>query len=163
MFRKLPVLGFALVTAISGTALAHDARGPHAHGPGVHDPSVHGHGGPARHDGYRGRGAGVVAVDLRYSDLNRDGWVTMREALDSARSVFHRQDRDNNRVLSRREVGYGGVDRGDRNNDGRVSLPEYQRAVRAFFQRLDTNRDGVLARHEIAYGPRGSRSAGWRR
>jgi len=156
MIGKLPVLGFALVTAISGQALAHDSHGPRDH----------------RHGGYQGgapsgyqrgyEGNGRVDVDLRHADFNRDGWVTMQEALDSGRQVFRRNDRDNNRVLSRREAGRGGFRYDDRNNDGRVSMREYQRTVRAQFARLDSNRDGYLARHELGYGrPGPSRAAGW--
>ena len=158
MIGKLPVLGFAIVTAISGTALAHDQHGQH----GSHRHQGGYHPGGGYQGGQRSYGRGLEEVDLRYADLNRDGLVTMNEALDSGRQLFRRQDRDNNRVLSRREVGRGGFDRGDRNDDGRVSMREYQRAVRAQFARLDTNRDGYLARHELGYGRRwGSRSAGW--
>jgi hypothetical protein len=174
MIGKLSVLGFSLVTALSGSALAHEphdtSRGPsrgHS-GPGGH----HGRPGPAN---YGGGGYGPAApavnhvdyssrieVDLRYADLNRDGWVTMEEALDSGRQVFRRNDRNNDRVLSRWETGGTRVGRGDRNQDGRVTVHEYQRNVRARFASLDTNRDGFLARYELGLEPqRGSRSAGW--
>jgi hypothetical protein len=106
--------------------------------------------------------SGRAQVDLRYADLNRDGWVTMAEAIDSGRHVFRQSDRDNDRVLTRYELGRPGVRRDDRNNDGRVTMNEYQRAVRARFASLDTNRDGVLARYELGLEPRrGTRSAGW--
>ena len=147
MIGKLPVLGFSLVTAMSSQALAHEPHGSWQH----------------RHDGYA---PAVAQVDLRYADLNRDGVVTMREALDSGRQVFRRQDRDHNRMLNRHEAGGAGFRYDDRNNDGRVSIREYQRAVRAQFMSLDRNRDGYLARYELGtggygYGPRASRSAGW--
>jgi hypothetical protein len=170
MIGKLSVLGFTLVTALSGSALAHEpydtSRGPsHGH-PG---PGGHGRPGPANYGGgYRPAPPAVthasrVEVDLRYADLNRDGWVTMQEALDSSRQVFRRNDRNNDRVLSRWEAGGTRVVRhGDRNQDGRVTMNEYQRNVRARFASLDTNRDGFLARHELGLEPqRGSRSAGW--
>lgn len=168
MIGKLSVLGFSLVTALSGSALAHEpyetSRGPsHRHaGPG---PAGYGRPGPA---GYGAPGysnvdySSRVQVDLRYADLNRDGWVTMQEALDSGRQVFRRTDRNNDRVLSRWEMGGPQARRGDRNQDGRVTMHEYQRNVRARFASLDTNRDGYLARHELGLEPqRGSRSAGW--
>jgi hypothetical protein len=160
MIGKLPVLGFALVTALSGSALAHEDCD-----------SRHGHTGPAGYGGYAPAAAppvhhveysGRAEVDLRHADLNRDGWVTLSEALDSGRQVFWRIDRDNDRVLSRYELGHPGARRGDRNRDGRVTLREYQRSVRARFSSLDDNRDGVLARYELGLEPRrGTRSAGW--
>src|SRR5262245_53888073 len=101
MIGKLPVLGFSLVTAVSSQALAHEPHG-----------SWQQH----RHDGYA---PAVAQVDLRYSDLNRDGVVTMQEALESGRQVFRRQDRDNNWVLTRHEAGGPGFRSDDRNNDGR--------------------------------------------
>jgi hypothetical protein len=171
MIGKLSVLGFSLVTALSGSALAHEPyeapRGPsHGHsGPGGHygrpGPANYGGGGygPAAPAGYS---TSRVEVDLRYADLNRDGWVTMEEALDSGRQVFRRNDRNNDRVLSRWETGGPQVRRGDRDQDGRVTMREYQRNVRARFASLDTNRDGFLARYELGLEPqRGSRSAGW--
>jgi EF hand domain-containing protein len=175
MIGKLSVLGFSLVTALSGSALAHDPHDTsHGHGhagPGGYGPAGHGRQGPASYGGGGYRPAGPephvgyssrIEVDLRYADLNRDGWVTMQEALDSGRQVFRRNDRNNDLVLSRWETGDGRVRRGDRNNDGRVTMHEYQRNVRARFASLDTNRDGFLARYELGLEPqRGSRSAGW--
>jgi hypothetical protein len=147
MIVKLPLLGFALVTAVSSQALAHES-----------------HGSRHRPTGYDARTPAPVAVDLRYADLNRDGWVTMQEALDTGRQVFRRRDRDNDRVLDRREADRAGFRREDRNYDGRVSMREYQRAVRAHFARLDTNRDGYLGRYELGYTrARAPRPAGWHR
>jgi hypothetical protein len=152
MIGKLSVLGFSLVTAMASTALAHDQHGSGRdhHGRGDHR---------AEHRGdYR---AAAAEVDLRHADLNRDGYVTMNEALDSGRQVFRRQDRNNDWTLTRHEVGRPAL-RHDRNNDGRVSMREYQRRVRAQFARMDTNRDGYLGRRELGDGPpRGARSAGW--
>jgi len=143
MIGKLPVLGFALVTAVSSQALAHESHGSWQHRQGRHAPAV-------------------AEVDLRYADHDRDGRVTMQEALSSGRQVFRRQDRDNNQVITRREAAGAGFNRDDRNNDGRVSMREYQRSVRAEFARRDTNRDGILARYELGQGrPGASRAAGW--
>ena len=148
MIGKLSVLGFSLITAIASPALAHDQ---HQSGRDRHGRSDH------RGD-YR---AASTDVDLRYSDLNRDGRVTMQEALDSGRQVFRRQDRNNDWTLTRHEVGRPAL-RHDRNNDGRVSMREYQRRVRAQFARMDINRDGYLGRRELGYqGPRDTRPAGW--
>jgi hypothetical protein len=177
MTIKLPVLGFALVTALSGTALAHEPH--HSNGaPTGYHPAAHGHGnangygnGYGRGNGGYGRGGPAVsrggyaqtpAVDLRYADLNRDGLVSLNEALDSGRQVFHRYDRDNNRVLTGREVARPEIAQDDRDRDGRLSMREHQRAVRAQFASIDRNRDGYLARYELGgEGPRGRRSAGW--
>ena len=178
MIGKLSVLGFSLVTALSGPALA----GDYDH----HAPGGYGHGAPAGYghgagNGY-GRGADPgygygrypappivhadwsarAADDLRYSDLNRDGYVSLEEALDHGRYEFQRSDRDRNRVLTRHEVDRPDLYRGDWNRDGRVTIREYQHAVRAEFARLDRNRDGFLARYELGGEPgRPRRSAGW--
>jgi hypothetical protein len=150
MIGKIPVLGFALVTAMSGTALAHE---PHA----SHDRQ-------GGYGSYRGGYAAPAAVDLRRADLNRNGFVTMQEALASGRRLFRRQDRDDNWALTRRELRRPWLRHGDRNDDGRVSMREYQRAVRQQFARLDANRDGYLSRRELGGGrPRATRSASWRR
>lgn len=172
MIGKLPVLGFAFVTALSSMAMA---REPHysQRAPGGYDNHGGNYGGRGGYDGYDGRDRGgrggwraeqsaQTDVDLRYADLNRDGWVTMQEALDSGRHVFHRSDRNNDRVLTRHEVGRPGLRQEDRNNDGRVTMHEHQRNVRAQFARLDGNRDGFLARYELGLErPRPNRSVGW--
>jgi hypothetical protein len=169
MIGKLPLLGFSLATAVSSTALAHEnCDRSHDHASPTSYGSPAGYGGPG-HGAY-GRPPAPPAyvesqrteVDLRYADLNRDGWVTMQEALDSGRQMFRRNDRDNDRVLTRYELGRPSLRHDDRNNDGRVSMYEYQGAVRARFASLDTNRDGVLARYELGLEPRrATRSAGW--
>jgi hypothetical protein len=159
MIAKLPLLAFTLVTAVSGAAVAHDTRerghrghdgyGEHRHGPAPRETS---------------RGRGDTGSDLRHSDVNRDGWVTLGEALDRGRADFRREDRDRNRVLTRREVARVELQRDDRNRDGRVTMHEHQDAVRARFANLDRNRDGFLARYELAPAPPGlARSVGWRR
>lgn len=161
MIGKLSVLGFSLVTAIASTAFAHDD----------HDSWRDRQGGRGDHRGdYRGehrgehRGdyrAAPAEIDLRYADRNRDGYVTMQEALDSGRQVFRRQDRNNDWTLTRQEVGRPALRHDDHNNDGRVSMREYQRRLRTQFARLDVNRDGYLGPRELGYGPRGIRPAGW--
>lgn len=165
MMSKLPALGFALVTALSGTALAHEPHRNHG-GPGGYHPAAHGPvppGAYGRPGGPRGGYAQAASVDLRYADLNRDGYVSLQEALESGRQVFHRNDRNNDRVLSRREVSRPHIVQDDRDRDGRLSMREHQRAVRAEFASYDRNRDGYLARHELGtqQAPRGPRSAGW--
>lgn len=173
MIGKLPVLGFALVTAISGTALAHEpcerqgspagygyGRGPHGPAPVAYGPAPVAYG-PA---GY----SASIEAGLRQADLNRDGWVTLDEAVTHGRFEFRRNDRDGDRVLGRHEVDWDRADhRGHRGHhgrrDGQVTLFEYQDAVRSEFARLDVNRDGVLARYELGFdAPRPwQRSAGW--
>jgi hypothetical protein len=168
MMFKLPVIGFALVTALSGTALAHEPNhnhgGPAGYRPAAHGPAGHGEHGRGGH-GWNGSGGGygqTASVDLRYADLNRDGYVSLQEALDSGRQVFHRNDRNNDRLLSRREVSFGNVAQDDQNRDGRLSMREHQRSIRAEFASHDRNRDGYLARYELGMqGPRAPRSAGW--
>jgi hypothetical protein len=196
MIGKLPVLGFSLVTALSGQALARDCDTNHTPagygygtpaGHGYATPAGYGYGTPAGHGqgnrngnrnghGYGGYQAPVpqgppiahvdwsarAAADLRYSDLNRDGYVSLQEALDHGRYEFQRNDRDGNRVLTRHEVDRPDLYRGDWNRDGRVSIREYQNVVRTQFARFDRNRDGFLARYELGGQPeRPQRSAGW--
>ena len=169
MIGKLPVLGFALVTALSSQALAREPhpsqRGPGAYGNDYGNRGNYGGRGDYGRDGrggWRAEHSAQAEVDLRYADLNRDGWVTMQEALDSGRQVFHRNDRNNDRVLTRHELGRPGVRNEDRNDDGRVTMHEHQRNLRAQFARLDTNRDGFLARYELGLErPRPNRSVGW--
>ena len=172
MIAKLSVLGFSLATALSGTALANDDCTDGSHGPaaprapaGYHGPQT-----PqrydARYDGDRhgdGRRDSVRGdvVDLRQSDLNRDGWVTMAEALQHGRQDFRRTDRDRNRVLTRYELPRREFAQDDRDHNGRISYQEHQAAVRWDFARFDANRDGVLARYELN-APHATR-AGWRR
>ena len=183
MIAKLSVLGFSLATALSGTALANDDCTEGSHAPAAHRAPA-GYRGPqtpqrydARHDGARpgdGRHGGDVGngarrydsvrgdvVDLRQSDLNRDGWVTMAEALQHGRRDFRRTDRDRDRVLTRYELPRRELVQDDRDHNGRISYQEHQQAVRWDFARYDANRDGVLARYELN-APHATR-AGWRR
>lgn len=158
MITKLPVLGFTLVTALSAPALAHaecddDRSGP----PRQERPRERG-----SRDEWRGPAPRDIV--LTRSDVNRDGWITLDEALARGRSDFRRNDRDNNRLLSRREMERSEIERHDRNRDGRMSFIEHQSAVRAHFTWLDRNQDGYVARYELDER-RGSsaRSAAWRR
>ncbi|HWO08361.1 MAG TPA: hypothetical protein VNN80_02745 [Polyangiaceae bacterium] len=160
MIGKLPVLGFALVTAVSGQALAHEPcesrnqPAGYGHGYGSYGP---GPAAPYEPAGYSAR----IEGGLRQSDLDRNGWVTLDEALAHGRHEFRRSDHDRDRVLGRHEAGWGGAHRG-RHGQRRVTLYEYEDAVRAHFARLDVNRDGILARYELGHDvPRPSRSAGW--
>jgi hypothetical protein len=169
MIGKLSVLGFSLVTALSGPA-GYGYGAPAGYGHGAGNGYGHGHGPdhgygqgrypepPVVHVDWSAR----AAADLRYSDLNRDGYVSLQEALDHGRYEFQRNDRDRNRVLTRHEVERPDLYRGDWNRDGRVTIREYQHTVRTEFARLDRNRDGFLARYELGGEPwRPRRSAGW--
>lgn len=154
---KLPMLGFTLVTALSAPALAHEECGGDRSAPARHE--------SPRQSGPRDQWRGPAAPDvaLTSSDVNRDGWVTLDEALAQGRRDFRRSDRDNNWVLSRREMDRSEIDRHDRDRDGRMSFKEHQSAVRAHFARLDRNRDGYLARYELheRQGRSPVRTAGW--
>ena len=181
MIAKIPsLLSAALVTAVAGQAAAHDGDGCRdgdrspttysAPAPNVYTPVGYpGYGpGSARDDhrpagipGGRGYRGGAELTDLRRSDLNRDGVVTLAEALQEARYEFRSSDHDRNRVLTRREVSWGEFAQDDRDRNGVVSYGEHQDSIRRAFYRLDTNRDGVLARYEL--GQPGARGAGWRR
>lgn len=177
MIAKLSALGFTVVTALGGTAAAHENCNDASHAPasynapGNHAPGYHSAGDYTPYPAYPDAAYPAypaaprvdqveysgVADDLRQSDFNRDGWVTLAEALDSGRRDFYRSDRDHNRVLTRRELSRRELSREDRNRDGRVTYFEHEGAVRASFARLDANRDGFLGRYEVA------RNASWRR
>jgi hypothetical protein len=173
MIAKLSALGFSVVTAVAGTAAAHENCNDASHAPA-------GYNAPGNYaPGYRSAGAytpsrpaprvspveySSAANDLRQSDFNHDGWVTLAEALDSGRQDFYRSDRDHNRVLTRRELSRRELSREDRNRDGRVTYYEHEGAVRASFASLDANRDGFLGRYEVArYDTPVGRGATWRR
>ena len=178
MFAKISsVLGLGLVTALAGQAAAHERgdsppaayRTPAASAP-VYTPvgnpdGYRGNRPPAVDDrtGYHadGRAAGELN-ELRRSDLNRDGWVTMAEAMQYGRRDFRRTDRDQNRMLTRREVSWGDLARDDRDRNGGISYGEHQDAIRRAFYQFDSNRDGLLASYELRQS-RGPRSATWRR
>jgi hypothetical protein len=150
MIAKFIPVSVALVTAIAGSAAAHDST------PVGYPGARH----PAEYPPARPPISADARNELRHSDLNRDGWVTLAEALQQGRRDFRYSDRDQNRALTRREVSWGDVAREDRDRNGWISYGEYQDAIRRSFFRLDTNRDGVLASYELRRGPRPD---GWRR
>jgi hypothetical protein len=173
MIAKLPILGFTLVTAVAGQAVAHEGCPDGAPAPAPSSyralpPSQVSHTVGYRGDdgqrGHRGNASGdrarVDINDLRRSDLNRDGRVTLAEALRHGRRDFQRTDRDQNRELTWREVSRRDIAFEDRNRNGRISYGEYQDAVRRSFAWFDANHDGVLASYELARpsGPRSPRS-----
>ncbi|MEY4546226.1 MAG: hypothetical protein RL685_2421 [Pseudomonadota bacterium] len=176
MIPKLPFLGVALVTALAGQASAHDDRhdGRAKHSghatppPGAYATPVGYHGDGHRGDGHRAP-QGQRAErhredmrDLRQADVNRDGWVTLTEALRQARREFRQEDRDRNRVLTRREVSQRDLAQDDVDRNGRISYGEREDAIRRSFSRFDRDRDGLLARYELSTDL-GSRPAAWRR
>lgn len=168
MIPKLPMLGVALMTALAGQASAHDGAGKHsghssppAAPVGYHDGGNHGAGYRAG-AGQRGERYRDDVRDLRQADLNRDGWVTLTEALRQARRDFRHDDRDQNRALTRREVSQRDLAQDDHDRNGRISFSEREDAIRRSFSRFDRNRDGLLARYELS-SDAGSRPAAWRR
>src|SRR5689334_18399308 len=124
MIAKIPsLLSAAIVTAMAGQAAAHDGDGCRegdrapttysAPAPTVYTPvgypgyspgSIPDARRPAGTPGGRGYRGGTELTDLRRSDLNRDGVVTLAEALQEARYEFRSSDHDRNRALTRREV-----------------------------------------------------------
>ena len=169
MIAKFIPASVALIMAIAGSAAAHDPgydnRAGHPAGHRADYPP-----GPAAQPGYGDNAPGYRAEarraeereELRHSDLNRDGRVTLAEALQQGRRTFRYSDRDQNRALSPREVSWTEVAREDRDRNGWLSYGEYQDAIRRSFYRFDTNRDGVLARYELRQ-PNAPHAAGWRR
>ena len=168
MIAKFIPVSVALVTAIAGSAAAHETGYDHRPGsPAGHRAEYPP---PAVQPGYRADGPYRANAprrveerdELRHSDLNRDGRVTLAEALQQGRRGFRYNDRDQNRALSPREVSWSDVAHEDRDRNGWISYGEYQDAIRRSFARFDTNRDGVLASYELRR-PMAPRAAGWRR
>jgi hypothetical protein len=171
MIAKLPILGFTLVTALAGQAVAHEDC-DHAPQPSTYRapaPVQPSYSTPVGYPGHRGgrhaaeqQGYRADISELRQSDLNRDGWITLAEALRHGRRDFRRSDRDQNSVLSRWEVAQVDLAYDDRDRNGRISFDEHQAAIRRSFAHFDSNRDGLLASYELN-GPVGHRAANWRR
>jgi hypothetical protein len=167
MISKPAVLGFALVSAISVQAVAHEPHRPGPH-PSAHSSEYRRPAASYPRDAWR---AGPnhfaqpvsYAGDLRRADHDHDGWVTPAEARVQSRAVFERADLDRNRVLTRRELRDAGSElaRQDRDRDGRVSYREYEVGARRQFASLDRNRDGLLSARER--GAPVGRNVGWRR
>jgi hypothetical protein len=146
---KLTIAAFSLVTALSGTALAHDGNYRADQVRGVR------HEQPVRYYAPPFTPASPFNVsDLRMSDANHDGNVTLREAMRAGRADFARSDVNRDGVLSPRELSRAGFVQDDRNRDGVVSLAEYQSDVRRSFQMRDADRDGVLEHRELSLGSR---------
>jgi hypothetical protein len=133
--KKLSVVvGIASLMALSGVALAEgDAK---------------------CNDGGHGRGAMFDA------DANKDGKITLAEAVAAGTRHFDGKDANKDGVISGDEVKGRGerlFKRADANNDGKVTRAEGEALVRAVFTRKDANKDGVLTQDEMAHGPRGER------
>jgi hypothetical protein len=143
---KLTIAAFSLVSALSGTALAHDGNYRADQMRGIR------HEQPVRYYAAPTPASPFNVSDLRTSDANHDGSVTLREAMRAGREDFARSDVNRDGVLSPRELSRAGFAQDDRNRDGVVSLAEYQSDVRRSFQMRDANRDGVLEYRELSLG-----------
>jgi len=125
--RVLSSLGFALVTTISGLAIAQP--------------------GPGGNCGFRRadlNNDGKVTLDealahgkqmFQFHDKNKDGVITRDEI--PARGGHFAQ--------------------ADTNNDGKITYAEHEAMLRARFTLMDKNKDGVLSGDELMCGPKGGR------
>ncbi|HVZ33981.1 MAG TPA: hypothetical protein VG963_16255 [Polyangiaceae bacterium] len=142
---KLTIAAFSLVTALSGTALAHDGNYRADQVRSVrHEQPVRVYAAPVT------AASPFNVNDLRMSDANHDGNVTLREAMRAGRADFARSDVNRDGVLSPRELSRAGFVQADQNRDGVVSLAEYQSDVRRSFQMRDANRDGMVDYRELS-------------
>jgi len=125
------VLGFAGLTALSAVAFADEAR---AHG-GEH--------------GQRGEHRGGM---MMRADANKDGKVTLAEALAAGKERFDQADANKDGAISKDEVKGRGMrlfERADANKDGKVTRAEGETLVREGFTRFDKNKDGVVTKDEL--------------
>jgi hypothetical protein len=134
--KKFVVLaGFVGLSALSAVAFA-EANGQCEHG---------GKG--------EGRGFGMM-----HADANKDGKVTIDEALTAGKARFAAKDANKDGVLTKDELGGRGewlFERADANKDGKLTAAESEAFVRAGFTRFDANKDGVLTADEMPHGHHG--------
>jgi len=101
-----------------------------------------GHGGP------RGGGFGMRA------DANKDGKVTLAEALAAGKERFTKKDANKDGAISKDEVKGRGAwlfDKADANKDGKVTQAESETLVKEGFTRFDANKDGTLTQDEMPH------------
>lgn len=131
--KKLSVLlGFAGLTALSAVAVAHEGGGCDR--------------------GHEGGRQGL----FRNADTDKDGKVTLAEALWAGKQRFDSKDANKDGALSKDEVKGRGermFERIDANHDGKVTRAESETFVREVFTRFDKNKDGVLTQDEMPKGP----------
>ena len=94
-------------------------------------------------------------VALRRADANRDGRISYAEARAFSKNQFERADRNDNGILSSRELRNASADVTfiSRGQGSLVTRAEFDAAARTQFSRLDTNRDGQLSRRELGQTP----------
>ena len=130
--KKLSMLlGFAGLTALSAIAFADEAR---THG-GEH--------------GARGEHKGGMMI---HADANKDGKVTLAEALAAGKERFDKKDANKDGAITKDEVKDRGkrmLERADANKDGKVTRAEGETLVREIFTRFDKNKDGAITKDEL--------------
>jgi Ca2+-binding EF-hand superfamily protein len=130
--KKLSMFfGFAGLTALSAIAFADEAK-THEREHGAH----HGHKG------------GMMSR----ADANKDGKVTLAEALAAGMAHFDKKDANRDGAITKDEVKGRGermLERADANKDGKVTRAEGEALVREGFTRFDKNKDGVISKDDL--------------
>ncbi|MGC4087214.1 MAG: hypothetical protein QM756_04780 [Polyangiaceae bacterium] len=129
--KKLSMLlGFVGLTVVSAAAFAGE---PGAQG--------------AKH-GPRGEHKG----GMMRADANKDGKVTLAEALAAGNERFAKKDANKDGAITKDEVkGRAArlLERADANKDGKVTRAEGEALVRDGFTRFDKNKDGAITKDEL--------------
>ncbi len=130
------LLGFAGLTALSAVAFAHDGE-------------------KCGHEG-KGRAGGM----MQKADANKDGKVTLAEAVAAGQARFDHKDANKDGAITKDEAKGRGerlFERADANKDDKVTRAESEALVREGFTRFDKNKDGVLSQDELPAGRRGEK------
>jgi len=108
-----------------------------------------------KHFNHRSDMAKKAMDDFRAADLNKDGRVDLREALELIRKNFKEIDTNKDGFITKDDIKsakVGGDYYEDIDKDKKIDLLEFGARMLEVFYRADTNEDGVVMPHEyIAY------------
>jgi hypothetical protein len=88
-------------------------------------------------------------------DQNKDGKLTLDEAIAGAKARFAKADANNDGAISKDESKGPRMLKKDTNSDGKITLAEMEAGVRTWFQNSDKNKDSVLSGDELGHRGRG--------
>jgi hypothetical protein len=91
----------------------------------------------------------------RHMDTNKDGKITLDEALAGAKTRFAKVDANKDGSITKDEAKgpfAHKLEKKDTNKDGKLTLAEMEAGVRTWFQTADKNKDSVLTGDEMRMG-----------